>query len=515
MSLADSILASLSDHPQAPPEHEAFMAWCATDGDDCPPGISRFLFALFRARPDLQAAFLGVYLDPQARVRFLEWAHHFAHVETGAPAELIPSFEAIESARQACAQLLARRAIPTRAVGVVGYLDAVLGLGNAARRIVDLLALADEEVHLYAYGHTGAPRLPRNSDAVGRNGLAPAPTELSPTRPDIVVSVLGPHELGLLPTIVGEATLDRAIRVALCFWETEILPAELGSAFAGVAEIWVTSEFTARSLRAAVEEEVEIVVVPMGTTIADPTPLQADGKSERAGWDWSSRLDCQPETIVVGQVFDYSSGMARKNPEGLLDAWSRAFPSPDVRSQVLVFKTVGSDVRPEDSQAFIELLADVNRPDIRLIDGALPAAEHAALMARFNIVASLHRAEGYGMVLLEALHRGAAVLATGYSGNLAFMTGSNSWLVPATPTVLSSADGPYPAGSQWAEPDVAEAGLLLRRIVAGLTGADSTAAQEVSDRCAAARRDAQVLVEGSMAAALLKERLAILRARRS
>ncbi len=49
---------------------------------------------------------------------------------------------------------------------------------------------------------------------------------------------------------------------------------------------------------------------------------------------------------------------------------------------------------------------------------------------------------------------GKPAIATGYSGNLAFMDADSSYLVPYALTELEQEVGPYPAGTVWAEPDL-------------------------------------------------------------
>jgi hypothetical protein len=57
------------------------------------------------------------------------------------------------------------------------------------------------------------------------------------------------------------------------------------------------------------------------------------------------------------------------------------------------------------------------------------------------------------------------VIATGYSGNLAFMTEETSFLVPHEMTEVGPGAGPYDARALWAEPDLAAASDAMRIVV--------------------------------------------------
>jgi glycosyltransferase involved in cell wall biosynthesis len=105
------------------------------------------------------------------------------------------------------------------------------------------------------------------------------------------------------------------------------------------------------------------------------------------------------------------------------------------------------------------------RPDIEVVDRYLDAADQRALIASCDAYVSLHRAEGFGYTMAEAMLAGRPVIATGYSGNLEFMDEANSFLVGYEPAAIPERGDPYPAGSTWAEPDLDEAAALMRLVV--------------------------------------------------
>ena len=87
------------------------------------------------------------------------------------------------------------------------------------------------------------------------------------------------------------------------------------------------------------------------------------------------------------------------------------------------------------------------------------------MLARADAYVSLHRAEGFGLTIAEAMMMGKPVIATGYSGNLDFMTEENSFLVPYAVAEVPPGCEPYRPGTPWAEPDVGEAARMMRRVV--------------------------------------------------
>jgi glycosyltransferase involved in cell wall biosynthesis len=129
----------------------------------------------------------------------------------------------------------------------------------------------------------------------------------------------------------------------------------------------------------------------------------------------------------------------------------------------MVIKVVNAEQRPHDHAL---LLSDARRhPDVHVLEGYLSPGEKNALIASCDCYVSLHRAEGFGLTLAEAMYFGRPVIATGYSGNLDFMDPDVSYLVEYDLTPIGSGSDPYPANGVWAEPDLDHAGRLMRKAV--------------------------------------------------
>jgi glycosyltransferase involved in cell wall biosynthesis len=158
--------------------------------------------------------------------------------------------------------------------------------------------------------------------------------------------------------------------------------------------------------------------------------------------------------------FDFLSIAERKNPFALVQAFKRAFRPGD--GAVLLIKTVNG---PHAARPLRRLeAAAADHPDIHVVDGYVSASEKDSTIAACDCYVSLHRSEGYGLTMAEAMAYGKPVIATAYSGNLDFMDEANSFLVPFRLTTISRRRGPYSAGEQWADPDVDAAAELMRYV---------------------------------------------------
>ena len=85
-------------------------------------------------------------------------------------------------------------------------------------------------------------------------------------------------------------------------------------------------------------------------------------------------------------------------------------------------------------------------------------------MAACDCYVSLHRAEGFGLTMAEAMAIGKPVIATGYSGNVDFMSGENSYLVDYALGRVGPDCEIYPPEGEWAEPSIEHAAELMRRV---------------------------------------------------
>ena len=189
----------------------------------------------------------------------------------------------------------------------------------------------------------------------------------------------------------------------------------------------------------------------------------------------------EEDRFVFLCTFDFFSIVERKNPFGLIEAFSRAFA--ERRDVELIIKTTNGRRRPSQFERL--RVATNGLANVRVVDDYFCRADQMALLREIDALVSLHRSEGLGLHFAEAMALGTPVIATRYSGNLDFMDDDNSYLVDATLVPIQYGEGIYPASATWAAPDLDQAADIMRHVAGRPT--------ELVARIEAAKRTAEVL----------------------
>jgi glycosyltransferase involved in cell wall biosynthesis len=401
----------------------AFVEFLNSPSPDSAGRYSRYIWSLLRTWPDLQHVF--PHASTKDRSHFVWWLHTYARRDGPIPSAIAlppPGFSV--------------DAHPTKygGVNVAGYLGADLGLAESARRTVDALSAAGVEVAPVTYRRTLS-----RQDAFHLSEQISAPYEVN------VVCVTA-EQFPLFYSDMGGPFFSNRYTIGYWYWELELLPEAQLESLDLVDEVWVPTRHVLDAIAPLTDKPVRHM----------PIPLTVPHPSER---DRASLGLSEGYTFLF--VFDFDSVVQRKNPLGVIDAFINAFPVPC--GPRLVLKSVNATRWPADAEQIRCAIAD--RTDIALLDGYLSGPDYAALLAACDCYASLHRAEGLGLTLADAMALGKPVIATRYSGNLDFMDDDNSFLVPFAYTEVPKGTPAYPAGTRWAEPDLAEAARLMRLLV--------------------------------------------------
>jgi hypothetical protein len=171
-------------------------------------------------------------------------------------------------------------------------------------------------------------------------------------------------------------------------------------------------------------------------------------------------------------VLDALGNLERKNPVGVIRAYLAAFPRPGAEV-FLVLKIRNLDER--NLQVLRRMIGP--RSDVLLLSGTMSQAALGSLVAACDAYVSLHRAEGFGLTIAEAMAAGKPVLATHYSANTEFMPPGTGYPVPFRLVALDQDSGYFRKGSRWADPDLAEATRLMRWLVGNQDAGRQTGAR--------------------------------------
>jgi glycosyltransferase involved in cell wall biosynthesis len=258
---------------------------------------------------------------------------------------------------------------------------------------------------------------------------------------------VNPDMLYRLPVWVTYPEWTKTYNIGYWFWELENFPQAWQYATHMVDEIWVATEFIAQAMRKSGKKVVKI-----------PFPLEFDLPSESMNKEY---FGLNPNEFTFIFSFDFNSMSERKNPQATIKAFKQAFPQSN-KSARLILKTMNGS-HYSQLRKNLEALIDQD-PRIEIRDGHLTQDEMRGLIRSSDCYISLHRAEGLGLGLAEAMYLGKPTIATRYSGNTEFMNSTNSMLVPYTlvPVPIDA----YPNGKDqmWAEPDVEAAAEKMQKM---------------------------------------------------
>lgn len=347
-------------------------------------------------------------------------------------------------------------------VALHGHLSAQFGLAGGAAATARLLESIDCQL------------IPKDLQLTTHPSVLQAPAAAPSARAAQVDLVhTNPNLLAANPELLQPANLEAPLRIGYWAWELEAFPEGWEPYFSDYDEIWCPSSFAAQAL--AQRSPVPVIAVPHLPDWARLEALRERRLSRKT-------LAERPFRFLV--LFDFWSTPERKNPLGAIQAFQRAFPAeqPGGPAVELLIKTSSASQFPEAREHLMAATAADQR--IHWLHQLLSPADLDALLLSADALVSLHRSEGFGLVLADAMAIELPVIATGYSGNLDFMPHGSAALVPWQLQPIARTCGDYRQGWHWAEPDLQAAATAMRRFVE-----QPAAAQALARRGASAVRE--------------------------
>jgi glycosyltransferase involved in cell wall biosynthesis/SAM-dependent methyltransferase len=421
-----------------------FLEWAnlpaATGGRH---GVTRYQAALYDLRPDLEAAYPDL-ADADTAAGFVGWVRVHGAAELGIPEALLPPAPPPPPAMPERTGPL----LPPLGANVAGYLNAELGVGEVARQVVS--ALDANGVPLLPVGLHAPNSRAGHVFAASRQIAAPFGINI------VCVNADGlPH----FAEQAGKAFFDGRYTIGVWWWELSRFPEQWHGAFDLVDEIWAGSRFVADALSEVAPVPVVVMPLPLAP-IRSPPPDP-------------TRFGLDPDAFSFLFSYDYNSVFERKNPLGAVAAFKAAFgDDPGVQ---LVLKCINHDKDEENHDRL--RIAIEGSPNICLIAGYLDVADKHLLTASCDAFVSLHRSEGFGLGLAEAMMLGKPVVATDYGGSRDFLDESTGFPVRCATIPVGDDAWPYPPEMTWADPDLQHAAEQLRAVRADPARARALAAR--------------------------------------
>jgi glycosyltransferase involved in cell wall biosynthesis len=357
---------------------------------------------------------------------------------------------------------------------LIGYAEGNLGLGQGFRNNIRAIELSGLPFGIYPFGKGVEMR------SIGSF----RPDRYDQTHAyDVSVIQVAPDQLPVLWQTVDPRVTRGSYTILGAFWELPKAPEVWRPMLAGIDEIWAPNAFVANAFR---EIFTGPIVVMRHAVDVDEGPYPT-----------RDALGMDPDRYYFVFSFDYFSSPQRKNPLGVLEAFQSAFPE-GTENVGLIIKSIGApDQYPEIREKIREAAAADRR--ILDIDRALTRREVLGLIYASNAYVSLHRAEGFGLGMAEAMSFGRIVIGTNFSGNTDFLTEETGFPIPYTLRPVQSHEYPWSEGQNWAEPDLKAAAAAMKLVC--------QAPDTVRNRAAAGQRFIRENYAPAVVGQLFKDRI--------
>lgn len=318
-------------------------------------------------------------------------------------------------------------------INLIGNIKAETGLGQSCRLVAKELEGSKIPYSLYQYNQLG--------DMTERD-YPEFSEKFSEKLPyNINLIHINPYDLGLA-FLENHEMWDGRYNIGFWLWESEEFPQEWLPCFHCFHEIWTPSEFISNAIR----KKTKLPVVTVPYHIEMPGNIKKDRSS----------FGLPKDQFLFLVMYDRNT--RRKNPEGAIEAFKRAFKPEDKAGLVLKI----NNCVPQELQRLKKQLQDYK--NVYFLTEVMTREDVNCLIKSVDVLVSLHHAEGFGLVMAEAMLLGTPAIATNWSANTEFMTPETSCLVDAPLVTLTEDTGLFKKGNRWAEPDISQAAGYMRQL---------------------------------------------------
>jgi glycosyltransferase involved in cell wall biosynthesis len=331
-------------------------------------------------------------------------------------------------------------------IDIIGYVKGSLGIGEQVRSVIRIALLAGYKVNLFdlASLNTNANFSNNNNEFdhlitntfVGQVRIFSAPL-------DNIASCFFNSE--------KKDFLDFSKNIFHIAWEFSSLPPILNNFLNLGNEIWTISDFITLGVR-------NDMLAPSLPTKTFPNSLYLPKNIEiKTKKDFNL-----PDKFIFYSTFDANSSYIRKNLFGTIDSFLKAFKNNDKCILLIKVSYLSSPIYNDLKNVLYTKVEDFK--NIVIIDQPFSRDSSLSLLNSCDAYISLHRSEGFGLNILEAMALSKPVIVTGYSGNMDFCFEDSSFLVDYKLIPVSNSEYHYAQGLEWAEPDIGSAAKMIERV---------------------------------------------------
>lgn len=266
--------------------------------------------------------------------------------------------------------------------------------------------------------------------------------------------------LDQVPVVVPKFTRNESLKFAYCFWEYSSGLEKFEKAFEYIDGVFVATDFVYNAVKKIAPKDKKIFKLPLPFIIDFSEAPQEQIIKQR------NKLNLKKEDFAFFFNFDYSSSYDRKNPLSILKALKIVLSSN--KNAKVVFKTSNSELHSCQYKDLVLAIKALNLQEhVVIIDKFLTRQEFVTLLSGMDAYISLHRGEGLGLGMMEAMYLSIPVIATNYSGNTDFCTESTAALVNYSIVPCNDKHPAYSLVREWAEPDIEDAAAKMIKVMEG------------------------------------------------
>ena len=321
-------------------------------------------------------------------------------------------------------------------INLIGPVRAAMGLGQSCRLLADILENTEYDFCIkdFSLGN-GVVDLDHTYDLKICDDI----------KYNINIFHIEPIELMCAAPQMGEEVWNGRYNIAFWLWELESFPKAWNKSFDLIDEIWTPSEFTSSCLRKYTDKP--IYTIPY--CISAPT-------DEKYGREY---FGLPEERFLFLCMYDTNSTMERKNPSAVIRAFQKAFQENDNKVGLILKMNNPTE---QDIRQINNMIGNYN--NIYIFTDILDKVAVNSLIKCVDVFVSLHRAEGFGLVMAEAMLNGTPCIATNWSSNTEFMNEEVACMVDYEFVTLKKSVPPYEKGIRWANANVEHAAFYMKKL---------------------------------------------------